>query len=74
MEMLAALIAQQDGVVARWQAVAAGMSEVEIARRIRRGEWCALHPGVYVLHNGPPTWRQRAASAGSAATAARAST
>lgn len=50
----------QDGVIARWQAVAAGMTEVDINRKVRRREWVRIHPGVYVTHNGPLTWRQRA--------------
>lgn len=53
-------LALQDGVIARWQATGAGMSEVDIARRLRRREWVRAHPGVYVTHNGPLHWQQRA--------------
>ena len=57
---IAHLLDVQDGVVSRRQALEAGLSPTEIARRLRRGEWIALHTGVYVNHNGPLTWQQRA--------------
>jgi hypothetical protein len=54
------LRAVQDGVVSRRQALAAGMTRVEVARLLRRGEWIAVHDGVYVGHNGPLGWPERA--------------
>ncbi|MCR1781232.1 hypothetical protein KVF89_01675 [Nocardioides carbamazepini] len=54
------LLSTQDGVIARRQARAAGLSDADIRRRIRRREWVAVHLGVYVDHTGPLTWRQRA--------------
>ena len=60
MDRLHETLVLQDGVIARWQALAAGMTEVDVARRVRRRDWVRVHPGVYVDHNGPLTWRQRA--------------
>lgn len=54
------ILIRQDGVVARRQAVAVGLTEHEIRRRLRRREWAKVHPGVYVDHTGPLTWQQRA--------------
>src|SRR5262245_46437779 len=55
------LLARQDGVVARRQAVECGLTVNDIRRRVRRREWApAGHPAVYVEHTGPLTWRQRA--------------
>jgi len=60
MDEIAALLIAQDGVIARRQALAAGMTPVAIKRLVRRKEWVAVHPGVYVDHTGPLSWRQRA--------------
>jgi len=57
---IARLLRDQDGVITRAQALAAGMSKTAAARAIRRREWVAVHPGVYVDHTGPLTWHQRA--------------
>ena len=54
------VLALQDGVIARRQALDAGLAENDVARLIRRREWVRLLPGVYVNHTGEPTWRQRA--------------
>lgn len=59
-DALRSLLADQDGVVARRQVVAAGWSRHDIDRMIRRREWAMVHPLVYVDHTGPLTWRQRA--------------
>jgi very-short-patch-repair endonuclease len=59
-EELAELLERQDGVIARWQAKDLGATESQIRRRLRRREWAVAHPGVYVNHTGPLTWRQRA--------------
>ncbi|HEX5086412.1 MAG TPA: hypothetical protein VFV89_01305 [Nocardioides sp.] len=55
-----ALLRGQDGVIARRQALGVGLTDVDIERKLRRREWARIHPGVYVEHTGPPTWRQRA--------------
>ncbi|WP_203337180.1 type IV toxin-antitoxin system AbiEi family antitoxin domain-containing protein [Nocardioides limicola] len=54
------LLAQQDGVISRSQALAAGFDDPGIKRLRRRREWVSVHPGVYVNHTGPLTWQQRA--------------
>lgn len=59
-QKLRTLQARQAGVVSRAQALSAGATPVDIRSLCRRREWAALHPGVYVDHTGPPTWRQRA--------------
>ena len=33
---------------------------MQIARLLRRKEWIVVHPGVYIVHNGAPSWHQRA--------------
>ena len=57
---LAELMALQDGVVARRQALAAGLHGHDVRRLVRRREWVVVHPGVYVNHTGSLTWQQRA--------------
>jgi hypothetical protein len=54
------LLELQDGLIARRQAIAAGMTAAVVVRLVRRREWVAVHPGVYVDHTGPLTWQQRA--------------
>ncbi|MGV0806112.1 type IV toxin-antitoxin system AbiEi family antitoxin domain-containing protein [Mycolicibacterium setense] len=54
------VLGQQDGVISRGQALAAGLAEHEIRRLLRRNEWARVHAGVYVGHTGPLTWSQRA--------------
>lgn len=60
MDEIAELLDLQDGVIARSQALSAGMTATMVARLIRRHSWVQVHPGVYVNHTGPLTWRQRA--------------
>ncbi len=60
MEEIEALLSVQDGVIARHQVLDAGLTPTYVARKLRRREWVQIHPGVYVDHTGPPTWRQRA--------------
>lgn len=60
MDELAELIAEQDGVVSRRQVLALGLRPHDVERMLRRRELTAVHPGVYVAHTGPLTWRQRA--------------
>jgi hypothetical protein len=56
---LADLLLRQDGCVSRRQVLAAGMSDNDIERMLRRREWACTHPGVYVDHTGPLTDGQR---------------
>jgi hypothetical protein len=50
----------QDGVIARRQAMALAVTKSDIDRLVRRREWMRVLPGVYVDHTGEPTWLQRA--------------
>ena len=54
------LLDLQSGVIARFQAVEAGLADHDVRRLMRRREWASVHPGVYVGHTGPLTWLQRA--------------
>jgi len=54
------LLADQDGLVSRRQALEGGLAPHDVRRLVRRREWVLVHPGIYVDHTGPPTWRQRA--------------
>lgn len=60
MDEIATLLELQDGVIARRQALAAGLSPTAVARLLRRRTWVQVHPGVYVNHTGPLAWTQRA--------------
>ncbi|MEA2486567.1 MAG: hypothetical protein QOF16_221, partial [Actinomycetota bacterium] len=51
-------VADQWGVLSRRQAIHAGFSEAAIDRRLRRGRWRVLHPGVYLTVDVPATWSQ----------------
>ncbi len=55
-----ALLARQAGIVTRRQALDHGMTPAGIARAVRRGEMIRVHPRVFVLHNGPLSWVERA--------------
>lgn len=59
MDPLADLLHRQHGVLSRAQALAGGLPEHDVRRRIRRREWVVVHPGVYVEHTGPLTTHQR---------------
>ncbi|MBX6750082.1 MAG: type IV toxin-antitoxin system AbiEi family antitoxin domain-containing protein [Micromonosporaceae bacterium] len=57
--MLDELLATQDGIVARQQALAAGVSAAGIRARLDSGAWQRLLPGVYAGFSGPvprPAW------------------
>lgn len=51
---------RQEGVVSRRQAHDHQATDADIRRLVRRREWARVHPGVFVNHTGPLTWRQRA--------------
>jgi hypothetical protein len=57
---VADLLARQDGVVSRAQLVDAGCEPHDLERMLRRKELFVALPGVYVDHNGPRSWQQRA--------------
>jgi hypothetical protein len=57
---VARLLDRQDGIIARQQALAAGLEPHDIRRRLRRRAWVQVHRGVYVAHTGPLNWRERA--------------
>jgi hypothetical protein len=50
----------QAGVVSRRQLLALGLVDTDIRRMVRRKDLARLHPGVFLEHNGQPTWPQRA--------------
>ena len=54
------LLEVQSGVVSREQVIGLGLTDADVRRLARRREWARVHPGVYVNHTGPLTWRQRA--------------
>ncbi|WP_299053196.1 hypothetical protein [uncultured Nocardioides sp.] len=56
----AALAAEQDGVVARRQLVSLGATGSDLRCWLRHRLLVPIHPGVYVVHSGEPTWCQRA--------------
>lgn len=57
---LAALLAEQSGVVARRQLLGLGCRPHDLERLIRRRVLTPVHPGVYVEHTGALRWPQRA--------------
>jgi len=56
---LAALLTQQDGVIARRQLLALGAAPHDVKRLLRRRDLARAFDGVYVSHTGPLTPRQR---------------
>jgi hypothetical protein len=54
------LMAEQDGVINRRQALRTGLSDADVRRLVRRRDWARVHPGVFINHTGPLTWQQRA--------------
>lgn len=57
------LAERQFDAVARAQILALGASGRWIDHRLRSSQWQRLHPGAYVVHSGPISWRTRAAAA-----------
>ena len=57
---IAATLAQQDGAISRRQLRSLGASPHDVQRLTRRRLLTRIHPGVYLEHTGPPSWRQRA--------------
>ena len=54
------LLKFQSGAVSRGQVLHYGESDNDIRRRVRRGEWQRVLPGVFVEHPGPLSWEERA--------------
>ncbi|MCH1867843.1 type IV toxin-antitoxin system AbiEi family antitoxin domain-containing protein [Nocardioides sp. CFH 31398] len=54
------LLERQDGVIARRQALGAGLAPHDLKRLVRRREWARIDEGVFVNHTGRTTWHQRA--------------
>lgn len=59
-DRVAVLLKAQDGVVGRAQLLDADCEPHDIERMLRRKELFVAIPGVYVTHNGPRSWQQRA--------------
>src|ERR1700754_226916 len=49
------VLARQEGVVARWQALACGVTAGALKARVNGGRWQRIHPGVYAAFSGPPS-------------------
>lgn len=60
LDAVATLLADQEGVISRRQALHAGLTDRDLARAVRRRELVRVHPGVYLDHTGVPSWTQRA--------------
>jgi hypothetical protein len=59
-QAVAAVLAKQDGVISRGQAMDCKMSDAAVRHRIRPGgPWQPLLPGVYLSCTGTPTTFQR---------------
>jgi hypothetical protein len=52
-------VVSQHGVISRRQVLAAGGTDDDIERLVRRRVWARIHAGVYLDHTGQPTRRQR---------------
>lgn len=48
--------AKQHGLLTRAQALAVGLSDDQIQRRVATGQWQRVHPRVYRIHGAPRTW------------------
>ena len=59
-DAVTALLRSQDGVASRAQLVDVGCAPHDIERMLRRHQVFVALPGVYITHNGPRTWQQRA--------------
>ncbi len=57
-EVVQKLMERQHGLVAHRQAVAAGLSNAPIRRRVRSRQWLPARPGVYVAGGCPPSYEQ----------------
>lgn len=53
------VLSRQDGIIARRQALEAGLAPNDVRRLLRRRDWTLVHPGVYADHSGALNWQQR---------------
>src|SRR5687767_14255626 len=60
MNKIAALLADQDRIISRRQALQAGLTRADIAGRLKRRQWVKVHPGVYAAQTGRLSWQQQA--------------
>ena len=60
---LAIVAARQHGVFTGAQARALGFSADMISRRVTRGFWLRLAPGVFAVTSAPPTWERQMSAA-----------
>ncbi len=60
---LTRLARAQQGVVSREQALTSGMTPAQIKWRLARGDWKAIHRGVYLTNSGKVEWKARARAA-----------
>jgi hypothetical protein len=58
-EIVGRIAANQHGLVARQQAIDAGLTPSAIQHRRRTGRWISAAPGVYLIHGSPFTWHTR---------------
>ena len=58
-DLIAAFTARQHGLIARWQALAAGIPDHAVDDRIARGQLIQVHAGVYRLRGVPFTQELR---------------
>jgi len=55
---------RQDQIITRRQLIALGFNDFAITRRVRRGHWLRVLPGIYLLATGPLSNEQRRIAAG----------
>lgn len=60
MDPLRELLRHPDGLASRPQLLDGVLTETSLAKALRRGTLFNAIPGVYVEHNGPLLWQQRA--------------
>lgn len=53
----------QYGLITLAQALSHGMTKGAVYRRVKRGDWVRVHPGVFVVAGTPSSFRQRLAAA-----------
>lgn len=53
-------LAGQGGVIARRQALDAGLTDAEVDEQVASGAWVPVHEDVYVAHPAPFSWHERA--------------
>ncbi|MCO6008370.1 hypothetical protein NE236_25665 [Actinoallomurus purpureus] len=51
--MLEQILARQGGAIARWQALACGLTDGVLRARVRGGRWQRVFAGVYAAFSGP---------------------